>query len=454
MDGSFFFAHNPSDSTERRSEKFAIFLVAGACSVAGICWGLMYYLIYGLSLTAVLPLSFTILVGGALFSSHFTRNHYYAVYAQVFCIMYVTAAIQWSIGGILDSGFVMVWALLGPVVALMLLSRTQAIIWFILYVVNIVVTVVFDDFFATNVRPVSRTVVHLYFAMNMGIFSSIIFAFAIYFVRAAVVEREKANRLLLNILPHSIAQELKDHGATAPRSYASASVLFTDFQGFTARAQTMDPEKLVAELDDIFQMFDAVVQSHGLEKIKTIGDAYMCAGGLPEVSRTHAIDCALAGLAMISCVARTKAKSQGEGEPYWDMRIGIHTGPLVASVVGTRKFAYDLWGDTVNTAGRMESGGSPGRLNVSAATYAEVRFLFECEHRGRLAAKGKGGRVRTCLEPTGCFPGGPFSPRAQWSRARQLHRHRTCSAAKGARAAGANEHENIHTHSKATNGFS
>jgi adenylate cyclase len=276
------------------------------------------------------------------------------------------------------------------VVALMLLSRRQAGVWFVLYALNLAITVVFDDFFLAGVRPVSRGIGLLYFAMNMGIFSMIIFAFAMYFVHTAVSEREKANGLLLNILPRSVAQELKDRGATAPHSFRSASVLFTDFQGFTQLAETMTAEALIADLDECFRQMDAIVERHGLEKIKTIGDAYMCAGGVPEANRTHAIDCALAGLQMLACIADVRGKKQEMGQPYWEMRLGIHSGSLVAGVVGAKKFAYDLWGDTVNTASRMESGGHPGRLNVSASTYAEVRFLFDCEHRGKVSAKGKG----------------------------------------------------------------
>ena len=384
------FAFEPSDAAEVRSEKLAIFIVAGACTVAGSGWALMYYLVFGAGLTAALPLSFTIVVGSALVVSHLTRDHRYATYAQIICILYITALIQWSIGGILASGFVLIWAFLGPMIALMVRSLREAAFWFALYVLNIAITVIFDRQFSLHAQPVSGAVMLMFFAMNIGVFSLIVFIFARYFVNSALVERAKANTLLLNILPRTVAHELKETGETHPRSFESASVLFTDFQGFTRLAATMTPEALISQLDGCFRQMDEVVSRLGLEKIKTIGDAYMCAGGLPEMNHTHAVDCVLAALQMQACMKKMRVEMEARGLPFWHMRIGVHTGPLVAGVVGATKFAYDLWGDTVNTASRMESSGEAGRVNVSQATHERIRFLFDCEHRGKVEAKGKG----------------------------------------------------------------
>lgn len=203
-------------------------------------------------------------------------------------------------------------------------------------------------------------------------------------------EKEVSERLLLNILPRETAEELKRTGRATPRHYDEASVLFTDFKGFTSLSEKMDPAALVAELDRCFQHFDEVMRSYGLEKIKTIGDAYMCAGGIPVANRTSAVDCVLAGLTIQRFMIEELARKEAEGEAYWQCRLGIHTGPVIAGVVGKDKFAYDIWGDTVNTASRMESSGEPGRVNVSAATYERIKDFFACSHRGNIAAKGKG----------------------------------------------------------------
>lgn len=208
--------------------------------------------------------------------------------------------------------------------------------------------------------------------------------------RTIQAEREKSDRLLLNILPADIARELKEQGRTAPRSYTSASVLFTDFEGFTMIAAQLSPEELIGELDRCFSYFDQVCERYHLEKLKTIGDSFMCAGGIPIPNRTHAVDCTLAALEIQSFMNRMREIKAGQGLPYWELRLGIHTGPLVAGVIGEKKFAYDVWGDTVNTASRLESAGVAGRVNVSMSTQALLGEFFECEYRGRVPAKHKG----------------------------------------------------------------
>jgi adenylate cyclase len=203
-------------------------------------------------------------------------------------------------------------------------------------------------------------------------------------------ERRKSDRLLLNILPESIAEELKREDRVEPRHYDDVSVLFTDFVGFTRIAEGLTCQNLIAELDNCFRQFDVIAKRHNLEKIKTIGDAYMAAGGLPAVNRTHALDCVLAALEISRRIEEEAKKKAAENQPYWQVRIGVHTGHLVAGVIGREKFAYDVWGDTVNTASRMESSGAAGRVNISSTTYERVKEFFECEHRGKIAAKNKG----------------------------------------------------------------
>lgn len=203
-------------------------------------------------------------------------------------------------------------------------------------------------------------------------------------------ERMRSDQLLMNILPASTALELKTTGAAKAKQYDSVSVLFTDFKNFTQIAEKLNAEELVAELDHCFKGFDAITTKYGIEKIKTIGDAYMCAGGIPDVNQTHPMDTVLAALEMVKFLHDYQLPKIKQGQPYFEVRIGIHTGPVVAGVVGTRKFAYDIWGDTVNLAARMESSGEPGKVNISESTFELVKDHFKCIHRGKIDAKNKG----------------------------------------------------------------
>lgn len=202
--------------------------------------------------------------------------------------------------------------------------------------------------------------------------------------------KKQSDELLLNILPEQTAEELKNYGKATTRSYKMVTVLFTDFKGFTMVAEKMSAEELVRELDICFAYFDQIVDHLGLEKIKTIGDSYMCAGGIPLANHSNPFDILLAAMKIQKYMDKTAKVKSSMGEPYWELRIGIHTGPVVAGVVGKKKFAYDIWGDTVNTASRMESSGSPGRINISGSTYELIKDYFECTYRGKIAAKNKG----------------------------------------------------------------
>ncbi|MBK6967103.1 MAG: tetratricopeptide repeat protein, partial [Bacteroidales bacterium] len=208
----------------------------------------------------------------------------------------------------------------------------------------------------------------------------------------AVIQKEKdrSDELLLNILPAEVAEELKEKGFAEARHFDEVTVLFTDFKGFTTMAEQLTPGELVAEIDFCFKKFDEIITRHGIEKIKTIGDAYMCAGGLPVINRTNAIDVVNAALEIQQFMAIMKLERIGENRPYFELRLGIHTGPVVAGIVGIKKFQYDIWGDTVNLASRMESSGEVGKVNISQMTHNLVYGQFECIHRGKIEAKNKG----------------------------------------------------------------
>ncbi len=203
-------------------------------------------------------------------------------------------------------------------------------------------------------------------------------------------ERDKSDKLLLNILPNAIAEELKKNGSANARKYESATVLFSDFVNFTAISKAMSPEDLVDLLDNYFTLFDEIIEKHQLEKIKTIGDAYMCVGGLPEENSGHPVDVINAALEIQETLELKKVEHQKNGIPFFEARIGIHTGPLVAGVVGSKKFAFDVWGDTVNVASRIESSSEPGKVNVSASTHDLIQDKFHCISRGKLPIKNRG----------------------------------------------------------------
>jgi class 3 adenylate cyclase len=193
-------------------------------------------------------------------------------------------------------------------------------------------------------------------------------------------EKKRSDELLLNILPSEVAEELKEKGYADAKQFDEVTVLFTDFKGFTAIAEKLSAQDLVKEINECFSAFDKICEQYGIEKIKTIGDAYMAAGGLPVVNKTHATDVVKAALEM-----RDFMKNK-----TFEIRIGIHTGNVIAGIVGIKKFQYDIWGDTVNTASRMESSGEVGKINISETTYQLVKDKFNCEYRGEVEAKGKG----------------------------------------------------------------
>ena len=219
------------------------------------------------------------------------------------------------------------------------------------------------------------------------------------FLRTKEIEKQKeiieaaklqSDSLLLNILPGEIADELKKFGKSYARKHDQVSVLFADIKGFTSIAEKLTPVKLVTQLDEVFGAFDNIIAKHGMEKIKTIGDAYMCACGLPLADNENAIKSVNAALDMQQFIKEFGAANKIQNLPVFEIRIGIHTGPLVAGVVGLKKFAYDIWGDAVNLASQMEQHSEPGKVNISGETYALVKNSFNCTYRGKIETKSKG----------------------------------------------------------------
>jgi len=226
----------------------------------------------------------------------------------------------------------------------------------------------------------------------IGGFAVMVLFAGVFFIQRNSIKKGKkrSDELLLNILPEEVAEELKEKGSAEAKMFDDVTVMFTDFKGFTIIAEKLSAKELVGEINYCFSAFDNIIHKYGIEKIKTIGDAYMAAGGLPVENKTHAKDVVNAALEINKFMDEHKQQRIEEGKEIFEIRIGIHTGPVVAGIVGIKKFAYDIWGDAVNLASRMESSGEAGKVNISGSTYELVKNDFTCTYRGKIQAKNKG----------------------------------------------------------------
>ena len=351
------------------------------------------YAALGLWLSAAIPFAYQLASAASIYT--FARTRRYRVFraSQLWMSLVLPFALQWSLGGFGASSAVGLWGFTSPLGALLFVGARQAVPWFGAFGVLVVVSGLLDPALAASAPQIPSSVVITFFALNVVGVTGTAYLLLQYFVRARdqtlaelVVERGKSERLLLNVLPASIASRLKESEQVIADGFPSATVLFADIVGFTALAQGLDPADVVVVLDRVFAGWDELAARHGLEKIKTIGDAYMVAGGLPSPREDHAEAIAAMALEMGIEVERCAEQSGVALE----VRIGIDTGPVVAGVIGRAKFIYDLWGDTVNTASRMESHGLPGAIQVTERAYEHLRHCYELRRRGTIEVKGKG----------------------------------------------------------------
>ena len=381
---------DPEDDEDLRHKKTLLVLLAVLILPVSVVWGTVY-LAFG-SWVGTLPFIYLAVSIGSLVLFARTHSFRLLLVIQLLDILLMTAAGQMFVGGFLPSGGVGLWGILAPLGALVFLEVQRAIRWFVVFVLVFLLTGVAGEVFVRDADlPIWFTSTML--ALNVIGVGAVAFTLLARFAHqrdtalaALRVEQEKSELLLMNILPRSIADRLKAASETIADHFEAASILFADVVDFTPFAQRLAPAEVVGILDELFSHFDTLVERHGLEKIKTIGDAYMAAAGVPDPSPDHAKRAALLALDMREAVA---SSAVGEGSDL-ELRIGINSGPVIAGVIGSKRFLYDLWGDAVNTASRMESQSTPGEIQITRATYELVKDEFVCRPRGTIEVKGKG----------------------------------------------------------------
>jgi adenylate cyclase len=378
-----------SDSAAARIRMEGLTLAAAAIAVAASGW-VAAYAALGLWLSAAIPFAYQ--VGTVISLALLRRSGRVQPVVQVLLAMWLLLPflLQWSLGGFVESSAVALWGLGAPFGAIVFQGARESVRWFVGFLVLLGISGLVDGSLGTDPDlPAALSIA--FFVLNIAGIAVTAFVLMLYFVRARerahaalALERERSERLLLNVLPETIAERLKDVDGVIADRHADVSVLFADLVGFTPAAESLEPERVVGLLDEIFSLFDDLVASHGLEKIKTIGDGYMAAGGIPEPRPDHARAVAELALAMQAALAGR------ESDVGLSLRIGIDSGPVVAGVIGRSRFGYDLWGDTVNTASRMESHAPPGSIQITERTFELLGDGYRFEQREGIDVKGKG----------------------------------------------------------------
>jgi len=388
----------PGDPEEVRVRKASLILLVALIVPLSTVW-VVTYAVLGLWWSAVIPLAYQVLSAVGLAELLRTKRFQRFLTVELSLILLLPFVLQWSLGGFRASSAVALWAFLAPMAALVFVGPHKAWSWLAGYAVLLVASTVLE-FTTPDATGIPQGVAIAFFLLNIGGLSVVTYLLLRYFVqereralaaldrehRLLQVERAKSERLLLNVLPESIADRLKEREEVIADAFSHVTVLFADIVGFTPYAERFPPDTSVQTLNELFSDFDALAKRGGLEKIKTIGDAYMVAGGLPQPTPDHAEAIADMALEMLEAAAHRTLR---DGAPI-RLRIGIDSGPVVAGVIGRRKFSYDLWGDTVNTASRMESHGVPGHIQVTERVRGLLADRFVFRERGTVEVKGKG----------------------------------------------------------------
>jgi adenylate cyclase len=382
---------DPRDDDDTRAGKALLVLISVLILPVSLLWASLY-LAFG-SPVGWVPLGyFAVLLADIVVFSR-TKNFGALLLVGQLAILFAPTVSMVPLGGFLDSGGVGLWGILAPVAALVFSDVRSAVRWYVAWVVVFLGSGIAGELLGGVSPAVPQWFTSTMLAANVTVGGTIVFTLLALFARqrmdavaALRVEQAKAESLLLNILPQSIAERLKAETRTIADQFNSASILFADVVDFTPLAERLPPTKVVAVLDHLFSHFDMLAERYGVEKIKTIGDCYMVAAGVPSPRADHAQVLARIALEMQAAMGTV----DGIGEFGLELRVGINSGPVVAGVIGRKRFLYDLWGDAVNIASRMESHGTSGRIQITRETKDLLGDEFICEPRGPIVVKGKG----------------------------------------------------------------
>jgi len=391
------------DTQEDKLHKDLLIFACGFMNLAVALWLALYWMM-GLHFPANVPLGYQLISVISLVYYLKTKRFKPFRFVQLSLFLFSPFMMQWSIGSSVTSSGIMLWALLAPIGALVVSGWRESVPWFIAYIIMTVVSGSFDYFLgAGDSSGMPMKTIGVFFALNFAAMSAIIYFLVRYFVvemdkireqldqqhQLLAEEQKKSERVLLNVLPSSIAQRLKNHQGLIADGHADVTVMFTDLVNFTQLTESLSPEQMVGLLNTIFTGFDQLCEKYGVEKIKTIGDAYMAVGGLNRDNSNYTNDIADLALEMRDFVTNHPDLSRFK----LDIHSGIATGPVVAGVIGTKRFIYDLWGDTVNVASRLTDEAVEGVIQVDRTTYNRIRHDYAFEPPATINVKGKGEMV-------------------------------------------------------------
>lgn len=393
-------AYVSSDTEETKLKKDLLILTCGLMNIGVVGWLAIYWAM-GIEFSTTVPLCYQVISVLSLAFFLATRNFNVFRIIQLSLFLFAPFVMQWSIGNYVTSSGVALWAFLAPLGAMFLYGYRASVPWFTAYIILNALSGFFDYYLMTGIESgVPLKTIAVFFSLNFVVVSTIIFMLVRYFVRDQAIikksldeehsllllEQQKSERLLLNMLPAHITKRLKQESTTIADGHADITVAFIDIINFTRLTEEMSPQQMVTLLNNVFSSFDALVEKYGLEKIKTIGDAYMAAGGLNNVHSDYVASMADMTLEMIELITK-----KPEFIKYnLGIHVGISTGPLVGGVIGTKRLVYDLWGDTVNIASRLSTYGTSGKIQVDITTYNRLRNRYQFDGPHKVTAKGKG----------------------------------------------------------------
>jgi adenylate cyclase len=393
----------PDDPEELRIQKSLLILATGLITIATVFWLFLYWQL-GPQFSSTIPFVFQLLLAGNLALYFKTGNFNAFRNTQLGLLLFFPFLAQWAIGNFINASGISLWGLIAPVGAIIIIGARESLAWFFAYLFMTALSGFFDFYLADLLSPHNNTVPIrtsvFFFGLNFAGVSTIVYLLLRYSTHERAktqaklaeahkqlqAEQERSERLLLNILPAPVADRLKNSDQTIADGFADCTVMFADIVNFTHVAEGLTPQAVFSMLNRIFSAFDELAEQHGLEKIKTIGDAYMVAGGVNTSRSDYSYAIAEMALDMVAVLHNDFNVNQ----QHLEIRIGIGTGPVVAGVVGKKKFIYDLWGDTVNIASRITSDGKPGVIQVDQATFTRLQrdFAFTPPHTAQLKGKG------------------------------------------------------------------